>query len=187
MALQNLTNLLPAPAAAPKPCFRPLEGDSKALEFKPTVYTVSLPAKGPHRAGVRMCGRAFSCHALSNHPPPQAPADWPAVPAEPYHAPGPVRQHQKQQRGQQRWASGYSFLTTSGTPRRQRPVVVDLIALDRMPLPPFDSDKSFADFTFPLRAPYCAETYYMLDLAQRVYKDKVPAWWVLVPRRFREM
>lgn len=96
------------------------------------------------------------------------------MPAGPYHPPGPGPVRRRQQR--------------RGSTRQGRPVVVDLVPLDRMPVGPFDTGAAFADLTFQVRAPYCAEHYYILDLANRAYSNKVALWcYLLVPHRHRDL
>lgn len=95
----------------------------------------------------------------------QAPEGWPEVPVGPWLPPPPPQQ------------------SDPSPPRlsRHRTLVLDLQPLEEVALPPFDTFETFCVSTFPLRAPYFAEQYYLLDMVQRVHS--IALWcYLLVPR-----
>lgn len=148
--------MTPCASSHPRPCC----GSARCAPL--------LPARAPAR--VRTIS-SLNCLL------PQGDDDWPAMPSALYQTPqprlpavppppehGPVRRR----RGKQQWA------------------VPDLLVLEHMPIPAFDTAEEFGKLLFPVRAPFFAEQYYMLDLA---YKVKWIAGWCkyLVPPNRREV
>lgn len=182
MALRDRTNL-PHSAAPPLPVAVCLAGTRAAA---PSRRPPAPPPPQQQPAARRPADDEGAERLRFSPVDYQVPEGWPALPPSPEDfwrpaaapaggdaAGGPIRRSRR-------------AAARAGGVKNNKWVMVDMLPLERVPIPRFDDFDIFSRLTHSIRAQYFGEQYYVLDLVDRVHR--IPAWcYYLAPPGCREI